>query len=130
MLYFFESVLLGKEPKNKIDDLHICLLDNFKEFNNYPWGRLSFEATMLSLKNTVTKRSKRIGSLDPNTKEKYNLYDFSFAFQVWTYEVISEFGQKFATENSDLKVPRILKWFCKNKIMVDVINKALKEEDT
>ena len=82
MLYFFESVLLGKEPKNKIDDLHICLLDNFKEFNNYPWGRLSFEATMLSLKNTVTKRSKRIGSLDPNTKEKYNLYDFSFAFQV------------------------------------------------
>ncbi|KAK9185227.1 hypothetical protein WN943_025582 [Citrus x changshan-huyou] len=130
MLYFLESVLLGKEPKNKIDDLHIRLLDNFKEFNNYPWGRLSFEATMLSLKNTVTKRSKRIGSLDPNTKEKYNLYDFPFAFQVWTYEVLSEFGQKFATEKGDLKVPRILKWFCKNKIMADVINKALKEEDT
>ncbi|XP_024044864.1 uncharacterized protein LOC18048150 [Citrus clementina] len=130
MLYFLESVLLGKEPKNKIDDLHIRLLDNFKEFNNYPWGRLSFEATMLSLKNTVTRRSKRIGSLDPNTEEKYSLYGFPFAFQVWTYEVISEFGQKFATEKGDLKVPRILKWFCKNKIMADVINKALKEEDT
>ena len=36
MLYFLESVLLGKEPKNKIDGLHIRLLDNFKEFNNYP----------------------------------------------------------------------------------------------
>ncbi|KAK9191167.1 hypothetical protein WN943_019778 [Citrus x changshan-huyou] len=130
MLYFLESVLLGKEPKNKIDDLHIRLLDNFKEFNNYPWGRLSFEATMLSLKNTVTRRSKRIGLLDPNTEEKYSLYDFPFAFQVWTYEVISEFGLKFATEKGDLKVPRILKWFCKNKIMADVINKALKEEDT
>lgn len=82
MLYFLESVLLGKEPKNKIDGLHIRLLDNFKEFNNYPWGRLSFEATMLSLKNIVTRRSKRIGSLDPNTEEKYSLYGFPYAFQV------------------------------------------------
>ena len=49
---------------------------------------------------------------------------------MWTYEVISEFGQKFATKKGNLKVPRILKWFCKNKIMADVINKALKEEDT
>ncbi|KAK9200532.1 hypothetical protein WN944_015730 [Citrus x changshan-huyou] len=130
MLYFLESVLLGKEPKNKIDGLHIRLLDNFKEFNNYPWGRLSFEATMLSLKNTVTRRSKRIGPLDPNIEEKYSLYGFPYVFQVWTYEVLSEFGQKFATEKGDLKVPRILKWFCKNKIMADVINKALKEEDT
>ncbi|GAY66973.1 hypothetical protein CUMW_253070 [Citrus unshiu] len=90
MLYFLESALLGKEPKNRIDDFHIRLLDNFKEFNNYPWGRLSFKATMLSLKNTV-----------------------------WTYEVIFEFGQKFATEKGDLNVPRILKWLCKNKIMAD-----------
>ncbi|KAK9195764.1 hypothetical protein WN943_003889 [Citrus x changshan-huyou] len=67
MLYFLEFVLLGNEPKNKIDDLYIRLLDNFKEFNNYPWVRLSFEATMLSLKNTITRRNKRIGSLDPNT---------------------------------------------------------------
>ncbi|XP_052291890.1 uncharacterized protein LOC127900725 [Citrus sinensis] len=130
MLYFLESVLLGKEPKNKIDDLHIRLLDNFKELNNYPWGRLSFEATMLSLKNTVTRRSKRIDSLDPNTEEKYNLYGFPFAFQVWTYEAIFLFSQKFATNKGDLKVPRILKWFCKNKIMADVINNVLKEEDT
>ncbi|GAY61927.1 hypothetical protein CUMW_213790, partial [Citrus unshiu] len=81
MLYFLGSVLLGKEPKNKIDDLHIRLLDDFKEFNNYPWGCLSFEATMLSLKNTVTRRSKRIGSLYTNTEEKYNLYGFPFVFQ-------------------------------------------------
>ncbi|KDO36934.1 hypothetical protein CISIN_1g037031mg [Citrus sinensis] len=60
MLYFLESVLLGKEPKNKIDDLHIRLSDNFKEFNNYPWGRLSFEATMLSLKNTVQGEAKEL----------------------------------------------------------------------
>ncbi|GAY51986.1 hypothetical protein CUMW_138470 [Citrus unshiu] len=55
---------------------------------------------------------------------------FHMRFQVWTYEVLSEFSQKFATEKGDLKVPRILKWFCKNKIMANVINKALKEEDT
>lgn len=36
MLYFLEFVLLGKEHKTKIDDLNICLLDNFKEFNSYP----------------------------------------------------------------------------------------------
>ena len=82
MLYFLESVLLGKEAKNKIDDIYIRLLDNFKEFNNYPWVRLSIKATMLSLKNTITRRSKRIGSLDLNTEEKYNLYGFPFAFQV------------------------------------------------
>ncbi|GAY68119.1 hypothetical protein CUMW_261690 [Citrus unshiu] len=86
MLYFLESVLLGKEPNNKIDNLHIRLLDNFKEFNNYPWGCLSFEVTMLSLKNTVTRRSKRIGSLDTNTEEKYNLYGFPFTFQ-WKQEL-------------------------------------------
>lgn len=49
---------------------------------------------------------------------------------MWTYEAIFEFGQKFATEKGHLKIPRILKWFCKTKIMADVVNKALKEEDT
>ncbi|KAK9178137.1 hypothetical protein WN943_027327 [Citrus x changshan-huyou] len=67
------------------------------------------------------------------------LQDLKFAGQivhalllrvVILYEVISEFGQKFATEKGDLKVPRIFKWFYKNKIMADVINKALKEKDT
>ena len=107
MLYFLESVLLGKEPKNKIDDLHIHLLDNFKEFNNYPWGRSSFEATILSLKNTITRRSKRIGSFDPNIEEKYSLYSFPFAFQV-----------------------RILIYLFYNKYMIFLYNKYLNSTKT
>ena len=38
--------------------------------------------------------------------------------------------KNFTIEQGDLKVPRILKWFCKNKILVDVISKSLKEKDT
>lgn len=37
--------------------------------------------------------------------------------------------QKFTIELGDLKILRNVKWFCKNKLMADVISKVLKEED-
>ena len=35
MLYFVESVLLGKENRNHINETNILCLDNFTEFNEF-----------------------------------------------------------------------------------------------
>ena len=46
MLYFVEFVLLGKENKNYINETNVLLVDNFTEFNEFPWGRISFKMTI------------------------------------------------------------------------------------
>ena len=56
MLYFVESVLLGKENKNYINETNVLLVENFTEFNEFPWGRISFKMTIDSLRKGVAER--------------------------------------------------------------------------
>ncbi|ESR45471.1 hypothetical protein CICLE_v10003418mg, partial [Citrus x clementina] len=56
MLYFVESVLLRKENRNYINEPYVLLMDNFTEFNEYPWGRTSFKMTIDSLRKDVVDR--------------------------------------------------------------------------
>lgn len=54
MLYFLESVLLGRDKRAALyDNQHILLIDDFEQFQNYPWGRICYEMTVESLKKAT-----------------------------------------------------------------------------
>ena len=84
MLYFLEVVLLGKEYRSSIIRDHILLIDNFEDFNKYPWGRVCFENTLESMKNVIAIRQNRERA-NPDyvpEKEAYSLHGCPFAVQV------------------------------------------------
>ncbi|KAH9715299.1 tetratricopeptide repeat (tpr)-like superfamily protein [Citrus sinensis] len=112
MLYFLEVVLLGKEYRSSIIRDHILHIDNFEDFNKYPWGRVCFENTLESMKNVIAIRQNRERA-NPNyvpEKEAYSLHGCPFAVQVWALEIFSEVCETFASKCKHVKYPRILNW--------------------
>ncbi|KAH9699872.1 hypothetical protein KPL71_024534 [Citrus sinensis] len=85
MLYFLEVVLLGKDPKTKVQAEHVRHMYNFKDFNSYSWGRVCFMKALESLKKSLVDRvgiHKKKITKDPKHKnEAYTLAGFSMAFQ-------------------------------------------------
>ena len=86
MLYFVESVLLGKENRNHINETNVLLADNFTEFNEFPWGRISFKMTIDSLRKGVAQRvakPKKKSTADSKYKgATYSVHGFPHAFMV------------------------------------------------
>ncbi|XP_006446911.2 uncharacterized protein LOC102628591 [Citrus sinensis] len=113
MLYFLECVLLGKERKVLIDTSHIHMVDHFETFNNFPWGRKSFNVTLSgmrrALKNRVQKFQAKQATKPTHKEEKYSLLGFPYSFQVWAYEAISVLTPTFAQKEGHA-LPRILNW--------------------
>ena len=70
MSYFVKSILLGKENKNYINETNVLLVDNFNEFNEYPWGCSSFKMTIESLRKDITNRVAKYKKMS-NTHCKY-----------------------------------------------------------
>ncbi|KAK0589562.1 hypothetical protein LWI29_015856 [Acer saccharum] len=89
LLYFLETVLLGREKKSPIEKEHILLVDDIEEFNKYPWGWDCFERTMKSLQEAVRVQKN-------HNYKAYDLKGFAYAFQVWAYEVIPTLGHRCA----------------------------------
>lgn len=86
MLYFVESVLLGKENRNHINETNVLLVDNFTEFNEFPWGRISFKMTIGSLRKGVAEhvaKPKKKSTADSKYKgATYSVHGFPHAFMV------------------------------------------------
>ncbi|KDO44608.1 hypothetical protein CISIN_1g037182mg, partial [Citrus sinensis] len=84
MLYFVESVLLGNENKNHINETNALLVDNFTEFNEFPWGLISFKMTIDSLIKSDVERvvkPKKKSTVDSKYKgAMYNVHGFPHAF--------------------------------------------------
>ncbi|XP_016650495.1 PREDICTED: uncharacterized protein LOC107881369 [Prunus mume] len=49
LLYFVEFVIMGKPQNVKINEEYLHLVHKMDEFNNYPWGSISFECLQDSL---------------------------------------------------------------------------------
>ena len=86
MLNFVESVLLGKENRNYINEPYVLLVDNFTEFNEYPWGRASFKMTIDSLRKGVVDRvanhKKKSNTASKYKGATYSVHGFPHAFLV------------------------------------------------
>ncbi|KAI3875725.1 hypothetical protein MKW92_030947 [Papaver armeniacum] len=112
LLCIAENVILGIGSDVNVNKRRFFLVNNLKEFNNYPWGKLSYRVTRRSLinasnKTDVSKVEKTLGAL------VYNLYGFPHVFQAWIFQTIPILTEKYAIKNKDRPQalhPRILQF--------------------
>ncbi|KAF3453983.1 hypothetical protein FNV43_RR04425 [Rhamnella rubrinervis] len=116
LLYFLETVILSKEKPTPIPVERVDMLDDIKYFLTYPWGTLSYNATVKSMRGCPGKRS--------NASHTYSITGFPIAFMVWGYETIPSLAEAFGIKSSLPRCPRMRNWTIsgmpKKKILEDI----------
>lgn len=111
LLYFVESVIMGRPQNVKINEDYLHLVHKMDEFNKYPWGSISFECLQDSLlfvpgkkerdedkdgqgkgekkrkkavRSSVRKGKKNVEDEKPKriNRPAWNIKGLSYAFQV------------------------------------------------
>ncbi|GMN58271.1 hypothetical protein TIFTF001_027353 [Ficus carica] len=127
LLYLTFSIPLSNANSVKIDPKFFALVDNIAEFNDFPWGVLSWEATRTAICNSVENRvsSKRI-PLKKNDKVHYSVAGFPHALLVWAYETLPTIALKFSS-NYEHVIPRMLSWTTADNVKFDDVMSAFTE---
>lgn len=85
LLIACELVFMGREDRNVIPNHIMSLVEDFDEWNSFPWGEYMWDKFYRRTVNVVPKRSEHhlteIGN-NPNFTPTYNLYGFAWAFKV------------------------------------------------
>ncbi|KAK2648931.1 hypothetical protein Ddye_016420 [Dipteronia dyeriana] len=96
LVLFLEMTLVGKDDRNAIMYWALQLVDDLDAFNSFPWGTFLYGRTFDSLSTCVVGRDdkykERLESPAKRKAEKYNVYGFVTAFQVWAIEAIPKWG--------------------------------------
>ncbi|GMN70495.1 hypothetical protein TIFTF001_039539 [Ficus carica] len=110
LLYMIFSIPLSNANSIKIDPKFFALADNLDDFNDFPWGVLSWEATRAAICNTVENMmSSKRRPLKKSDKVHYSIVVFPHALLVWACETLPSIATKFTTKY-DHAIPRILSW--------------------
>ncbi|GMN46972.1 hypothetical protein TIFTF001_016138 [Ficus carica] len=127
LLYLTFSIPLSNANSVKIDPKFFALADNIAEFNDFPWGVLSWKATRTAICNSVENRvaSKRI-PLKKNDKVHYSVAGFPHALLVWAYETLPTIALKFSS-NYEHAIPRMLSWTTADNVKFDDVMSAFTE---
>ncbi|KAI3875702.1 hypothetical protein MKW92_030924, partial [Papaver armeniacum] len=110
LLSIAEGVIMGHGLYKNVNKGHFLLVDNLEEFNSYPWGKLSYKATISSLIRASKLKHVSNGKHTLN-KMVYNLYGFPHVFQAWIFHSIPSLKENYTVENKDCSqtlYPRIL----------------------
>ncbi|KAK0590188.1 hypothetical protein LWI29_023734 [Acer saccharum] len=125
LILLLEMTLVGKDDRTSILYWALELVDDLEAFNKFPWGSFIYARTFHSLSTCLHGRHDKFKNkftddkLEENVDgpvrrkgEKYNVYGFLTAFQVWAVEAIP----KWVTLGYAIRVnnvtPRILNWQC------------------
>ncbi|KAK0574581.1 hypothetical protein LWI29_025759 [Acer saccharum] len=135
LILLLEMTLVGKDDRNAILYWALELVDDLDAFNRFPWGSFIYARTFNSLASCLVGRDDKFKDkfkegVDAPSKrkvERYNVYGFLTAFQVWGIEAIP----KWATVGYAVKVnnvaPRILNWRCtETPSYVDILKNIFK----
>ncbi|XP_055960679.1 uncharacterized protein LOC130015131 [Mercurialis annua] len=107
-LYFVQCFLLGSLESTLVDSRFIHLLD-CPDFDDFPWGKYSFQLFVQSTKNklwTFLQASKQ--------STFYRLYGFPHAIQFWFYETLTTVPDFLCSLSNAAAFPRFLRWSPKN----------------
>lgn len=77
-LYMLETFILGKQIRTGINHEYTLLIDDKKQFDQYPWGRVSYEITIDFMKKAI--KSHDVSAI--------GIGGFPYALLVWAYETI------------------------------------------
>ncbi|KAK3219770.1 hypothetical protein Dsin_013740 [Dipteronia sinensis] len=116
LILFLEMTLVGKDDRNVIQYWALQLVDDLDAFTNFPWGTFIYGRTFDSLSTCLVGRDdkykERLESPAKRKAEKYNIYGFVTAFQVWAIEAIPKWDMLGHASRVNNVTPRILNWKC------------------
>ncbi|KAK2648594.1 hypothetical protein Ddye_016083 [Dipteronia dyeriana] len=96
LVLILEMTLVGKDDRNAIMYWTLQLVDDLDAFNSFPWGTFLYSRTFDFLSTCVVGRDdkykERLESPAKRKAEKYNVYRFVTAFQVWAIEAIPKWA--------------------------------------
>ncbi|KAF3455786.1 hypothetical protein FNV43_RR00428 [Rhamnella rubrinervis] len=78
LIYFLECGLLGKESQVCINLYYLSMLEDLNYFNQYSWGLVSYNATLISLHKALDLHHGEL-----NKSSTYSLGGFPLAFQLY-----------------------------------------------
>ncbi|KAK0604167.1 hypothetical protein LWI29_012772 [Acer saccharum] len=114
LLLFLEVTLMGKDERHPVDYVYMQSVDNLDAFNALPWGSSIYKRTFDSLSKCCEGRSekfkKKREEKPSHKEERYNIYGFVYAFQVWAFETILSYAKKNYAKRISKEIPRILSW--------------------
>lgn len=102
-LVFLETILLPKQERSSINTRHLDIADNSETFDNYPWGRVSYEKLIESITNCGDSLQK--------ITTGYGVHGFSHALVAWAYEILPSLAEnQYGICRNPNATPRILRW--------------------
>ncbi|GMN62280.1 hypothetical protein TIFTF001_031370 [Ficus carica] len=124
LLYMIFYIPLSNANSVKIDLKFFALADNLDDFNDFPWGVFSWEATRATTCNTVENMmfSKRI-PLKKSDKIHYSIAGFPHSLLVWAHETLPSIASKFTTKY-DQAIPCMLSWITADNVKFDDVRSA------
>ncbi|GMN66377.1 hypothetical protein TIFTF001_035439 [Ficus carica] len=124
LLHLIFCIPLSNANSVKINPKFFSLADNIADFNDFPWGVLSWEATRSAICNTVENRlSSKKRPLKRTDKVHYSVAGFPNALLVWAYETLPSIALKFSTKY-DHAIPRMLSWTTADNVKFDDVMSA------
>ncbi|GMN34531.1 hypothetical protein TIFTF001_042071 [Ficus carica] len=124
LLYLIFCTPLSNANSVKIDPKFFSLADNIANFNDFPWGVLSWEATRSAICNTVENMlSSKRRPLKRTDKVHYSVAGFPHALLVWVYETLPSIALKFSTKY-DHAILRMLSWTTADNVKFDDVMSA------
>ncbi|XP_026440241.1 factor of DNA methylation 1-like [Papaver somniferum] len=126
LVLLVQGVLMGTEYTKDVKLAYFHMVENIKEFNKFPWGKLCHRRmlkcfrTVVSGKNEMEQIRKSRTNLKGTAaiaghesfKSSYHLYGFPYAFQVWAFESIPLLRKRFANKLKSKQLPRVLHYHC------------------
>uniref|UniRef100_A0A0A0KI50 TF-B3 domain-containing protein n=1 Tax=Cucumis sativus TaxID=3659 RepID=A0A0A0KI50_CUCSA len=101
-LYILEMFILGKQIRTGINHEYTLLIDDKKQFDSYPWGRISYEITVDFVKKSIKS----------NDASAIGVGGFPYALLVWAYETIPllALNSNFLAMRISFGTPRMNNW--------------------
>ena len=110
-----EGVIRGKDSWQGIWEELLSMVDELPYFMAFPWGHISWAATLEGLLATDPKHLRSLyenrGKKQKKVQDaKYVVQGFLHAVQFWAYEAIEFVGVEYGKKLSENSIPRMLKW--------------------
>ncbi|KAH6830129.1 hypothetical protein C2S53_017970 [Perilla frutescens var. hirtella] len=108
------ALLLCRDTHGKMIDVqYVHLVDDLSKFEKYPWGSISYKFMVDSI---VDARARLKNMLNKKMKPMFDIYGFTFVFQVWAFEISRELGAYCGEQvpSCEEAVPRMLRWSTPN----------------
>ncbi|XP_060959419.1 uncharacterized protein LOC133030633 [Cannabis sativa] len=126
VLYFVEWFLLSGTKHKNVPKSILDVVDSGR-YNEFAWGRSSFELTISSLKGKLDSWVEGVRKARSSGKRPsvfYTLIGCPHVLQVWFYECCKYMKGKYCQKESS-RIPRITQWTCNSQPTFKVLKTTI-----